>query len=189
MRIAILFGALVFGLMSLGAAAIFAEEAVPADIYGFTVKTIDGQDKSLSDYKGKLLLVVNTASKCGYTPQYKPMEELYQKYKDQGFEVLAFPANNFGGQEPGTDEEIKNFCFLTYKTTFPLFAKISVLGEDIHPLYKFLTTASGFNGDITWNFNKFLISSEGKVLARYESGVEPLDATLVAALEQNLLAK
>ena len=155
-------------------------------IYSFSMRTIDGREKSLADYRGEALLIVNTASRCGFTPQYKGMEDLYGRYKAKGFEILAFPANNFLGQEPGNDREIKSFCELKYKTTFPLFSKISVKGRDIHPLYEYLTKESGFNGDIKWNFNKFLVSPEGRVVARYDSKVEPLSPQLTADLEKVL---
>jgi glutathione peroxidase len=158
-------------------------------VHDFTMKTIDGRDRPLSLYKGKTLLVVNTASKCGFTPQYKGLEALYEKYRDRGFEVLAFPANNFMGQEPGTNEEIAKFCELNYKTSFPLFAKISVKGKDIAPLYSYLTRESGYTGDIGWNFTKFLVDPDGKVVARYDSRTDPLDAKLVGRLEELLAAK
>lgn len=145
------------------------------NIYNFTMKTIDGKDQSLADFKGKAVLIVNTASLCGYTPQYRSLEALYKEYKDQGFVVLAFPANNFKNQEPGSNEEIKNFCELKYQVTFPVFSKVSVKGDDINPLYQYLTTQSGFNGPITWNFNKFLIDPQGKVVARFDSRINPLD--------------
>ncbi len=156
------------------------------NIYSFAMKTIDGQDKSLADYKGKTLLVVNTASLCGYTPQYKTMQDLYQKYKDRGFEILAFPANNFGAQEPGSDQEIKTFCERQYRVTFPVFSKISVKGGDIHPLYQYLTTESGFPGDIKWNFNKFLIDPSGKVVARFDSKDDPISAQVAGEVEKVL---
>jgi len=159
------------------------------NIYSFTMKTIEGQDKPLADYKGKALLLVNTASRCGFTPQYKGMEELYQKYKDRGLEILAFPANNFMFQEPGNNKEIKEFCSLKFHTTFPLFSKISVKGKDIDPLYEYLTTESGFDGAIKWNFNKFLVAPDGRVVARYDSKVEPLASELVKELENILPAK
>lgn len=158
-------------------------------IFDFTMKSIDGQDVPLSTYKGKALLIVNTASRCGYTPQYANLEKLYEQYKDRGFEVLAFPANNFMGQEPGTDGEIKNFCLLKYKTSFPLFAKTSVKGADMNPLYQYLTTSAGFNGPIKWNFNKFLVNPDGQVIARYDSGVDPLAPQLVEQLERILPKK
>lgn len=155
-------------------------------VYDFKEKTIDGKEVSLSDYKEKALLIVNTASRCGFTPQYKGLEALYAKYKSKGFEVLAFPANNFMGQEPGTNEEIKQFCLLKYKTEFPLFSKISVKGKDIDPLYQYLTTESGFNGDISWNFNKFIVDPNGKVVARFGSKTSPEDPELVSKIEEIL---
>ena len=157
-------------------------------VYSFTMKTIQGETKPLADYKGKGLLIVNTASKCGFTPQYKSLEALYERYKDKGFEILAFPANNFMGQEPGTDDQIQQFCSLKFHTTFPLFSKISVKGRDMDPLYKYLTTESGFNGDISWNFNKFLIDSDGKVVARFGSPTDPLSDKVTKELE-NILPK
>lgn len=155
-----------------------AEDVPAGSIYDYKVTTIDGQEKSLADFKGKALLIVNTASRCGFTPQYKGLEALYQQYKAQGFEVLGFPANDFMGQEPGSNEEIKQFCELKYKTTFPMFAKISVRGPETAPLYRYLTENSGFNGAISWNFNKFLVNKEGKVIARFDSGVTPESAEL-----------
>lgn len=142
-------------------------------VYDFSVKTIDGKDVALSQYKGKALLIVNTASQCGYTPQYKSLEALYQEYKDKGLEILAFPSNDFGGQEPGSNEEIKKFCELKYKTTFPLFAKIAVKGDAAHPLYKYLTGLKDNGGEVAWNFNKFLVTPEGNVVAHLSSGAVP----------------
>lgn len=159
------------------------------NVFSFTMKDIDEQDVNLADFKGKALLIVNTASKCGYTPQYAALEQLYQEYKDRGFVVLAFPANNFMGQEPGSDKEIKDFCLLKYKTTFPVFAKTSVKGGDINPLYRYLTTQAGFDGPIKWNFNKFLVSPDGEVVARFDSSVEPKASELVAQLQQILPQK
>ncbi|MSR77483.1 MAG: glutathione peroxidase [Candidatus Omnitrophica bacterium] len=155
-------------------------------LYDFTLKTIDGPMKSLLDFKGKTLLIVNVASKCGFTPQYKGLEALYEKYHDRGFEILGFPANNFMGQEPGSDEEIKKFCSLKYNVTFPMFSKISVKGKEIHPLYAYLTQESGFTGDISWNFNKFLVDSKGKIIARFGSKTDPLSKELTEKLEQTL---
>ena len=163
--------------------------AADAGVHAFSLNLNDGTPKKLADYKGKALLVVNTASKCGYTKQYAPMEQLYQKYKDRGFEVLAFPANNFMGQEPGTNEEIRAFCTANYKTTFPLFAKISVKGDGMHPLYKYLTTLPGFSGDITWNFNKFLVDPSGKVVARFGTKVDPMSEEVTKKLEEILPKK
>jgi glutathione peroxidase len=160
-----------------------------AGVHAFTLNLNDGTPKKLADYKGKALLVVNTASKCGYTKQYAPMEQLYQKYKERGFEVLAFPANNFMGQEPGTNEEIRAFCTAKFNTTFPLFAKISVKGDDIHPFYKYLTALPEFSGDITWNFNKFLVDPSGKVVARFGSKVDPMSEELTKKLEEILPKK
>lgn len=139
-------------------------------IYDFTVKDIDENDVSLSDYKGKVLLIVNTASKCGLTPQYKELEELYQKYQDKGLVILGFPANNFMSQEPGSNTQIKQFCEANYGVTFPMFSKISVKGKDIHPLYQFLTQKSEngtINADVQWNFQKFLINKNGVVVASF----------------------
>src|SRR6266699_2483748 len=135
----------------------------------FTVQDIDGKDVKLSDYKGKVVLIVNVASKCGFTPQYTGLEALYEKYKDQGFVILGFPANNFGKQEPGSNDQIKEFCASKFSVTFPMMSKISVKGDDIAPLYKFLTSNGEFAGDIEWNFNKFLVDRNGNVIARYPS--------------------
>lgn len=172
---------------SASAKAVKADKADGA--YAFTMKTIDGKEKHLSDYKGKVALVVNVASFCGFTKQYAALEELYERYKNRGFVILAFPANNFGSQEPGTNEEIKNFCSANYNVTFDLFSKISVKGPDQDPFYKYLTTESGFNGDIEWNFTKFLVDRHGTVSARYKSKVTPTDSELVRKLEDLLAAK
>ena len=163
-------------------AALAANEEKPG-LYSFTMKTIDGTEQSLAAYRGKALLIVNTASQCGYTPQYAGLEEIYQKYRARGFEVLAFPSNDFLGQEPGTNEEIKKFCTTKYKTTFPLFAKIPVKGAGIHPLYGWLTSQPGSTGGISWNFNKFLVDPAGKVVARFGSSVAPTSPELTKKLE------
>lgn len=156
-------------------------------VHEFSVKDINGKDVSLSDFKGKVLLIVNVASKCGYTRQYSGLQKIYDKYKEQGFEILAFPCNDFGGQEPGTNEEIAEFCSTNFNVTFPLFDKIKVLGEDKNPLYKMLTNNSNVEkGDINWNFEKFLISKEGEVIARYKSSVEPESDAVAKAIEQEL---
>jgi glutathione peroxidase len=152
-------------------------------LYGFHVRTMADSEQSLADYRGRALLIVNTASRCGFTPQYRSLEALYQKYRSRGFEVLAFPANNFLGQEPGTNAEIRQFCSANYHTSFPLFAKISVKGRDIEPLYAWLTRASGFPGDIPWNFTKFLVAPDGRVVARFGPNTDPLDASVVEKLE------
>lgn len=169
-----------------------AAGAAPASVHDFKMRDIDGKDVKLKKYKGKVLLIVNTASKCGYTPQYEGLQATYSKYNGKGFEVLGFPANNFGGQEPGTEAEIKEFCTAKYKVTFPMFAKISVKGEDQDPLFKFLTskeTNPEFGGDITWNFNKFLIDRNGKVVARFSSKDKPEGEAVTAAIEKYLAAK
>ncbi len=167
-------------------------EAKEKSVLDFKMKDIDGNDIKLKKYKGNVLLVVNTASKCGYTPQYEGLQTVYSKYKDQGFYVLGFPANNFGGQEPGADAEIKEFCSLKYKVTFPMFSKISVKGEDQHPLYTFLTskeTDPNFAGDITWNFNKFLIDRKGNVVARFSSKDKPESEAIAQAIEKYIAEK
>lgn len=152
-------------------------------LYDFPVKRIDGTDATLAQYKGKALLIVNTASECGFTPQYKGLEALYQQYKAKGFEVLAFPSNDFGAQEPGSNADIKKFCELKYKTTFPLFAKIAVKGDAAHPLYKYLTGLKEHGGEVTWNFNKFLVAPDGKVVAHLDSRVTPESDELKKQLE------
>ena len=143
--------------------------------YDYKVKNISGEDVSMSDYKGKVVLIVNTASKCGFTKQYEGLEELYEKYKDQGFVILGFPCNQFGAQEPGGNEEIKNFCTSTFSVTFPMMSKIDVNGDDADPLYKFLKKEKGgiLGDDIKWNFTKFLIDREGNVIDRFASQKTP----------------
>lgn len=158
-------------------------------MYEFTMKDIDGQDVKLDAYKGKVVMLVNVASKCGLTPQYEGLQALYDKYKDRGLVVLGFPANNFMGQEPGTEKEIKDFCTLKYNVSFPMFSKISVKGSDQHPLYTFLTnpkTNPGFDGDITWNFEKFLSDRSGKVVARFSPKTTPDDPEIAKAVEAAL---
>jgi glutathione peroxidase len=165
------------------------EKMTEKSVLDFTMKNIDGEDVKLSAYNGKVLLLVNVASKCGYTSQYKGLESIYEKYKEQGLVVMGFPANNFFWQEPGTNEEIKTFCSTKYNVTFPMFAKISVKGGKIHPLYKFLTskeTNPEFSGSISWNFNKFLVDRGGKVVARFSSKDEPESEKVVQAIEQTL---
>ena len=165
--------------------------AASPSVFDFKMKDIDGKDVKLKKYKGNVLLVVNTASKCGYTPQYEGLQTTYEKFKDKGFYVLGFPANNFGGQEPGTEKEIKEFCTSKYKVTFPMFAKISVKGADQDPLYVYLTskeTDPEFAGDITWNFNKFLIDRKGKIVARFTSKDKPESEAVTHAIEKYLAA-
>jgi glutathione peroxidase len=150
-----------------------------ATLYDFEVRTIDGSDQSLDAYRGKVVLVVNVASQCGFTPQYKGLQRLYETYADRGFVVLGFPSNQFGGQEPGTEAQIQEFCSLTYHVTFPMFAKVDVNGADAHPLFGWLREQrSGlFGGRIKWNFTKFLVDREGRAVERYGSTTEPAALT------------
>ncbi len=160
------------------------------NISNITVKDMNGKDVNLSDYKGKVLLIVNVASKCGFTPQYEGLEKIYKKYKDQGFEILGFPCNQFGGQEPGTNEEIKNFCTSKYDVTFKLFDKIEVNGKNRSPLYAALTTNTNTEqGDVKWNFEKFLISRDGEIVARFRSKVTPESDEITSAIEKELKKK
>jgi len=159
-------------------------------IYDIKLKDIDGKDTTLAAYKGKAVLIVNVASKCGYTKQYTGLESIYQKYKDQGLVVLGFPCNQFGGQEPGTNEEIKQFCSSKYNVTFPMFDKVEVNGANRHPLFVALAGQdSPFPGDIKWNFNKFLIGKDGKIVKRFDSKVAPESEELTKAIEAALAAK
>jgi glutathione peroxidase len=156
-------------------------------LYSFVMKTIDGKDKPLSDYKGKVLMIVNVASKCGNTPQYKALEALYEKYKERGFVILGFPANNFLWQEPGTDAEIKQFCTLNYGVTFDMFSKIDVKGKNQHPLYKYLTEETSVPGKVEWNFQKYLVDKHGNVVQKFSPKTVPDDPEIVAALEKILI--
>ncbi len=144
-------------------------------IYSFSAKTIGGKEIQLSEYIGKVLLIVNTASKCGFTPQFEALQSLYEKYSEKGFTILGFPCNQFGEQDPGTDEEINSFCSLNYGVTFPMFSKVDVNGENAHPLFKFLKAgASGFlSTNIKWNFTKFLVDRNGKVIKRFSPSTDP----------------
>jgi glutathione peroxidase len=199
-------GALVLGGVALAARPSYLKEVIkpptdapaaakgdqPASPLDFTVKDINGQDTKLSQYKGKVVMIVNVASKCGYTPQYEQLEAVYKKYADKGLVILGFPANNFNQQEPGTDEQIETFCKSKYGVTFPMMSKISVLGEDKAPLYKFLTeqpTAGDFAGDIGWNFNKFIVDRNGNVIARYNSKTKPDASSVTEEIEKALGAK
>ena len=158
-------------------------------IHDVEIKTLKGEPTSLGEHKGKALLLVNVASRCGLTPQYEGLEKLHEQYADRGFEVLGFPCNQFGGQEPGTAEEIETFCSTTYGVSFPMYEKIDVNGPDRHPLYGELTEtadADGKAGDVVWNFEKFLVSPEGKVIGRYRPIIKPDDPGLVAAIEAQL---
>lgn len=172
-------------LALLGTTMMAAEKTV----YDFTLNSIEGQATPLASFKGKVVLLVNVASRCGFTPQYSGLEALYEKYKDHGFVIVGIPANNFGAQEPGTNQEIKTFCTSKYHVTFPMMAKVSVKGDDITPLYAFLTDKTAnpkTGGEIGWNFTKFLIGPDGKVLARFDSEVEPDAKDLTLAIEKAL---
>jgi len=174
--------------LSVGASSTPSDDD-PKSIYDFKVKSIDGQEVELSKFKGKTILVVNVASRCGYTRQYADMQAAYEKFKDRGFVILGFPCNQFGGQEPGTEEEILEFCSTNYGVEFPMFSKIEVKGEGADPLYKYLTklaTKPKEAGEISWNFEKFLINAEGEVVGRYRSAVSPTSDEMVALLEEML---
>jgi glutathione peroxidase len=161
-------------------------------IYDFSLNDIDGKQVRLDQYRGKVLLLVNVASQCGFTPQYEGLQKIYSQYKDKGFLVLGFPANNFGGQEPGTNQEIKTFCSTKFHATFPMFSKISVKGNDKHPLYQFLTEAETdpkFSGEIKWNFNKFLVDRKGNIVARFDSPDTPESEKVTTAIEATLAEK
>jgi len=167
---------------------LFMSISADTSIYDFEFNSLSGEEISLSEFEGNVLLIVNTASECGYTPQYKELQELYETYNDKGFYVLGFPANNFGGQEPGSDEEIAQFCELNYGVTFPMFTKISVKGEDQHPLYNYLTQVDNpdFTGEIGWNFEKFLVDRNGNIVRRFKSNVTPMGNKLIESLEEIL---
>jgi len=176
---------LLAALFMMQTTAVFA-----GSLYDFALKDIDGKDTSLKPWQGRVVLVVNVASKCGFTPQYKALEAVYEKYKDKGFVVLGFPCNQFGHQEPGTDAEIKQFCSSTYNVTFPLFNKIDVNGPNRAPLYTALAgESSPFPGDIKWNFTKFLIGRDGRILKRFESRTTPDSPEVAGAIEAALAAK
>ncbi|HET7624482.1 MAG TPA: glutathione peroxidase [Verrucomicrobiae bacterium] len=156
-------------------------------IYEIPVKDINGKETSLDAYKGKVMLIVNVASKCGFTPQYTALESVYEKYKDKGFVILGFPCNQFGGQEPGTDAQIKEFCSSKYNVTFPLFDKIEVNGKNRHPLYTRLAgDTSPYPGNIKWNFTKFLVGRDGKILERFESKIVPDSPQVIQAIQSAL---
>lgn len=185
-------GMVMMMLCALLAGVAFAEETKPQSPLDFVVKDIDGKEVKLSDYKGKVVLIVNVASKCGLTKQYAALEAQYDKYKDQGFVILGFPANEFGQQEPGTNAEIKEFCTSKYEVSFPMFEKIVVKGKGIHPLYKYLTeeeTAGKLAGNIPWNFTKFLVGRDGKLAARFEPRDTPDSKKVIEAIEAELAKK
>jgi glutathione peroxidase len=170
------------------ATVLLAGETTPVkSIYDIPLKTIDGKATSLAPYKGHVLVLVNVASKCGYTPQYAGLEALYEKYKGKGVQILGFPCNDYGGQEPGTNEEIVKFCSTKYSVTFPLFDKLHTKGPEQHPLYEWLTGKTApFPGDVGWNFEKFVIAKDGTIAARFKSGVKPDAPELTAAIEKEL---
>jgi len=158
------------------------------NIYQYELNSLDGENISLSEFSGDVILVVNTASECGYTGQYEGLQKIFDTYSDQGFKILGFPANNFGGQEPGSDEEIATFCEVNYGVTFPMFSKVSVKGEDQHPLFDYLTSIENpdFTGEVSWNFEKFLIDRNGNLVRRFKSNVEPEDENLISAIQDLL---
>lgn len=179
-------------LLLLGAVSGVRADAAPANVYGFTVKNIDGKDVKLDKYKGDVLLIVNTASLCGNTPQYASLEKLYEKYKGDGLRILAFPANDFAHQEPGTNAEIHEFCTGKYNVSFDLFSKISVKDPDQAPLYTYLTDKGSdpkFGGPIEWNFAKFLIGRDGQIVNRFPAGHDPLSTDVVDSIQSALSAK
>lgn len=202
-RISIIFVGIAAGAVSLGAIVVREGSPPPlAQVYavnegsgvehdgyvlGFELNRLNGESESLEDYKGHVVLMVNVASKCGFTPQYEGLEKLYETYHEQGFDVLGFPANNFGQQEPGTDIEISEFCTKNYGVTFPMFSKISVKGEDIHPLYKKLTTQpEPIGGEVRWNFQKYLVDRDGNVVRKFDSAIKPNDPRVLEAIKTYL---
>jgi glutathione peroxidase len=176
-------------LMGSHAVTVGVSPKEPNTIYDFTVKNIDGKDVPLSKFKGKVLLVVNVASKCGNTPQYAGLEKLYKEQHKNGFAILGFPANQFGGQEPGSDAEIKEFCSKTYDVNFPMFSKIVVKGDGEHPLYKWMIATGPRQEDIEWNFAKFLIGRDGKVIARFSPKTQPDSPEITDAIQKALADK
>jgi len=180
-------GISLFGINLSAQSALNKEAIKNANIYKYSVKNIEKEDVNLKSYEGKVLLIVNVASQCGYTPQYKGLEKIYKKYNTKGFEILAFPCNDFGGQEPGTNEEIKKFCSVNYDVTFPLFDKISVIGSKKNELYKMLTNnkVTG-KSEIAWNFEKFLVDKNGNVIANFKSKVKPESEEITLEIEKLL---
>ncbi|KAB2660404.1 MAG: glutathione peroxidase [Verrucomicrobia bacterium] len=174
----------------LGGLLAVATSLTAANIQDIPLKDLDGKDTSLKNYSGKVLLLVNVASRCGYTKQYTGLEAIHEKYAPKGFSVIGFPCNDFGAQEPGTPAEIKEFCTSTYNVKFPLMAKLHVKGDEQHPLYAALTgKGAAFPGAVKWNFGKFLVGADGKVLKRWDSGVEPTSTEITQAIEGALASK
>lgn len=184
--ISILFSAIGCGINKKDMQLNASENAISTDFYSYTCKTIDGKEYNLSELKGKKVMIVNVASHCGYTPQYKGLQELYMKYKDQNFVILGFPCNQFMGQEPGSNSEIQEYCQKNYGVTFPMFEKVDVKGSDQAPIFQWLTKKS-LNGvqdaEVSWNFNKFLIDENGKFIAHHKSGIEPNDKNIISFIE------
>ncbi len=180
-----------FFLATIAGAILSSAMPAASALYNFKVDSIDNKPVTLNEYQGKVLLMVNVASQCGYTPQYTALESLYEKYRDKGLVVMGFPANNFGGQEPGTNEEIKTFCSRKFDVKFPMFSKMSVKGSDESPLYQYLTKQANpaTTGEIKWNFTKFLVDRSGKVIARFEPNVTPDSPEVTAAVEKALSGK
>ncbi len=168
--------------------ALSRTDVAATPLYRCRLPDIDGRPVDLKTFKGKVLLIVNNASMCGNTPQYAGLQEIYERYQERGFEVLAFPANDFGQQEPGTNQEIKGFCYTKYSVSFPLFSKISVVGKDKHPLYRYLTEQSAFPGRVTWNFQKYLVDRSGNVIGKYDPGMNPLSPAILTDVEKALAA-
>ncbi len=173
-------------LLGLFVPALAGAEGNVGDIYQFSPVDIDGKTKPLKSFSGKVLVIVNTASQCGYTKQYESLEKLYAKYKSKGLEILAFPSNDFGGQEPGSEKEIKAFCQARFNVTFPLFSKLKVKGDGKAPLYKWLTENPSNQGEIQWNFEKFIVNRKGQVVQRFPSKVDPIDAKMTSVIEKIL---
>jgi glutathione peroxidase len=164
-----------------------SQEPTPAQVLDFRMRSLAGPERDLGEFRGDVVLLVNVASRCGLTPQYRGLQQLFDRYRERGFAVLGFPANDFRGQEPGTDTEIREFCKANYGVSFPMFSKIHVTGPEIHPLYARLTAqAAPIGGPVEWNFQKYLVDRSGKVVARFSPRTDPLDATLVAQLEKLL---
>ncbi len=176
---------MILGFLFGGGSSARADSA--QSIYNFKAKLINGEEKNLADYKGKVLMVVNTASACGFTPQYASLQSLYEKYQTQGLEILAFPSNDFGRQEQGTNEEIQKFCDLRFKAKFPLFEKIDVKGKNMHPLYRYLTETGLKKGSIKWNFSKFIIDRQGNVAGRFAPTTDPLSDKVIKKTEELLI--
>jgi glutathione peroxidase len=200
-RLSVMFTGMVLALTAVSGLVAEQAQKEPADHKGGTATmdstnyldipfhTITGQPASLTSYKGKVVLIVNVASECGFTPQYEGLEALYRQYKDNDLVVIGFPANNFGGQEPGTNEQILNFCRTKYDVTFPMMSKISVKGKDKHPLFVYLTEKSTIHGEIKWNFSKFLLDRNGNLVARYPSEVTPQDKAITTKIDSLLYGK